>query len=57
MVQHKFKPVGKHQQLIKLDSNLTADDYTIVVSYNETEDYAPSSGIGTLRSKLRLGEW
>ena len=46
---------GQHQQLINLESNLTADDYSIGVSYNGSDDYAPSSGIGLLRVKAEIG--
>ena len=36
---------GQHQQIINLDANLVADDYAIAVSYNGSDDYAPSSGV------------
>ena len=41
---------GQHQQIINLDANLTADDYVIAVSYNGSDDYAPSSGSGIIES-------
>ena len=46
---------GQHQQIINLESNLTADDYSIAVSYNGSDDYAPSSGSGLLRVKAEIG--
>ena len=46
---------GQHQQIINLDANLTADDYVIEVSYNGSDDYAPSSGSGLLRVKAEIG--
>ncbi len=46
---------GQTLQLIKLNSNLTADDYIIAVAYNGSEDYAPSSGSGLLRVKAEIG--
>ena len=46
---------GQHQQIINLDGNLAADDYVIAVSYNGSDDYAPSSGSGLLRVKAEIG--
>ena len=46
---------GQHQQIVNLDANLAANDYTIGVSYNGSDDYAPSVGSGFLRVKAEIG--
>ena len=46
---------GQTQQIFSLDSNLTAGDYNISVAYNGSDDYSPSSGVGTLRVKAEIG--
>jgi len=46
---------GQTQKIIPLDANLAAGDYIIAVSYNGSDDYAPSSGSDLLRVKAEIG--
>ncbi|MEC8258075.1 MAG: transglutaminase domain-containing protein, partial [Candidatus Thermoplasmatota archaeon] len=43
------------QKIVPLDANLVAGDYAIAISYNGSDDYAPSEGNGTLRVKAEIG--
>ena len=56
LVQHDLKPIYlQTQKTVPLDANLVAGDYAIAISYNGSDDYAPSEGNGTLRVKAEIG--
>ena len=43
------------QKIVPLDGSLTAGDYPFTISYNGSDDYAPSLGNGLLRVKAEIG--
>ena len=46
---------GQIQKIVPLDNVFTAGDYVVGVSYNGSDDYAPSTGSGLLRVKAEIG--
>ena len=46
---------GQTQKIVPIDANFAAGDYALSVSYNGSDDYAPSTGSGFLRIKAEIG--
>ena len=55
MVQYQFEPLWAIPKIVPLDGSLTAGDYPFTISYNGSDDYAPSIGTGLLRVKAEIG--